>query len=312
MEIAKILHRKALRLFLSCLADARHPTTGRHVANLEISGDYWTDTKLSLLLPHIRHLKGITIQNNTRITHTSFNHVPRHCPQLAIIFLYSEKPITEQTILRIPDHCRQLQTLKLTKCPRLTDDTFVALGQQCPLVTFLFDFADPSFWTVTMLEALRQWQLNQLVLTSLPAIYAKHLLMPLDSGQTLYPWPKLQRLYLDDCAEIDDETLVPFLQAHRRLTGLRLTGGGLFTDEAIDTMATACPHLTMLHIFDNHFITSAAIRRLVCRCRRLTTLLLSRCSRIAVGDFPENEVHTNVILLIETKGLVTIRRAAAQ
>ncbi|ORZ07198.1 hypothetical protein BCR42DRAFT_426512 [Absidia repens] len=314
----KILHRKALRLFLSCLADAHHPTPGRLVEHLEIRGDYWTDTKLSLLLPHIRHLKEVLVEPNTRITHTSFNHVPRHCPQLTKIFLGDEKAITDQTIARIPQHCHQLKTLRLVACPRLSDDTFLALGDQCALTSFLFDFSDASFWTEPMIHAVRRWSLVQLVLNTIPAFFAKLLLMPLNNNSqqlpqsTSFAWPKLQRLQLGDCTEIDDTTLVPFLQTHPRLMILDLRGGSLLTDESIDTMAASLRFLTTLLLDHNHFITSAAIRRLVCRCPRLATLSLHECSRIAVGDFPENEIHTETSLIIRAKGLETIRRAARQ
>ncbi|CAO3601060.1 unnamed protein product [Absidia cylindrospora] len=299
----KIHHRNVLQRFISCLATAHVPTLGRHIHTLTIAGKFWTDTELSLLLPHLRHLKKIAIAKGTRLTNTSVSHVPQHCPHLTIVLL-DYPPITDHNLLQFTQHCPDLYGLRLNPCPVIEDTTFRALVQ-LPLKQMYLGIDSRNIWT--------ERGIHQLTLCRhLECLYLAGLPPPLVSMvfDKVCSWPDLRQFGLRSCYELDDAALIPFFQAHPRLVFLELSDcNHLFKEENLDIIASALPQLINLRLSSNLVLTPRAVRRLVCRCPQLTSLKLSHCPLISLAQFPNQakEVTTGV-LEITAKGLDTIRQ----
>ncbi|CAO3601057.1 unnamed protein product [Absidia cylindrospora] len=323
-----LFHRKAERLFLSgLLAHVQaDPTTspGRHIEKLLLMGEYWTDTKFSLLLPHIRHVKDLAIHAKTRITHASVIHVPRHCPQLTHVFLCEEKTISEQAVLRLAQHCPQLCSLKLILCPRLSDDVFIALGQRCPLLEeFSVMFMDPTAsWTQGIIQAIRQWpKIKTLEIHAIPSGLVPELL----STSASLAWPQLQSLSIGDCSDVTNTTTWwPFFQSHPHLSKLQIDHCGdhllMFEDDdadnnmdyiSVNIMAAALPCLSELNLRYHYSITSQSLWRLIVQCPRLSLLSTYHCHLVSAADFPCAAAPIQDLVEVKADGMDRIRRACA-
>ncbi|ORZ07196.1 hypothetical protein BCR42DRAFT_426508 [Absidia repens] len=316
-EAPTLLFEKAVHRFASGLADTRHETSpGRHVAKLIVIGEDWSDTDLSLLLPHVRHLKELTIHAHTNITEASFIHLPRHCRELTHVTIFETNAINEHTMVQLTQHCHHLQNLQLILCPRLPDHTFVALG-------------NAVLWII---HAIRQWpRIKSLDVADIPSALVQELLsLPTNNNHNSHPlleqqqqqdqpplpWPHLQSLSVGNCSDMDNTRLLPFLQAHPHVSELRIQNCGIhlftFDDESVsvETMAAALPCLTSLRLSHNYNVTASALRRLVVCCPQLTALTLYHCHRVTAADFPGVQEEIPDLIEMKSDTLERIRQTS--
>ena len=139
----------------------------------------------------------------------------------------------------------KLETLNLTNT--LMDDTFDfgALAKQCP-------------------------NLKVLILNSNPNLSSKGL-KDLGSQEL----PKLSTLYFNNSERINPKDIVAFASQHPELTHLTLTASN-FKDENLAKLASVCPALEELKLFDCKNINGDALKTVVDNCPQLQILHLPK------------------------------------
>ncbi|CAO3593626.1 unnamed protein product [Absidia cylindrospora] len=247
-----------------------HPITN-HVQEVTL-GSRWTDAQFTHLMSHIGpQVDKVTISNGHHLSDVSFQQLPRHWPHLTQLHL-CYATITHTSMVAIASHCPQLRTLSLSRCIHLTPDMYAPFVQAHPQlenVGMLVDGLIEPHMNEQMARDLAQFTL----LTSLTFDGSLEVL-------TSARWHHLTHLDLN--AGGDDACLIPFLQAHPRLTRVGLAFSDM-TDATLEAMATCLPHLTYVNLRGNTCITAQGVRRLVCDCPGLAWVQL--------GDTCLDETH---------------------
>ncbi|CAO3588969.1 unnamed protein product [Absidia cylindrospora] len=262
---------------ITSLVESSPSLPGQHVHHLEFGFFEVADTLLLRWMPHLPHLATLTFLSGEKITDTSFQHLPRHCPHLQSLHL-RYCPITTLSFRVLGQHCHQLRELHLHECPAI-DNTTLSNFVLCPLekITVGVNHPDHLSHITTMLDLTSYPLLTNLSLACVSASVVKQLL----SGVT---WPCLTRLTLDTSDHLGD-TLAWFIQRHPTLQQLSLIGVDL-TDTTLDAISSHLRHVTYVNVSRNHAITHLGIRRMVHQCRSLTFVSLYGCDQTD-ADFPE-------------------------
>ncbi|CAO3601247.1 unnamed protein product [Absidia cylindrospora] len=270
--------------------DLHHtPTLGHYIRTLTLSGNYWMDADLLLLLPYIRNLQHFFITSNMpSITKLSTSRLPRYCPDLVTFDV--DHHINVDTLQALGQHCHaSLKYIAFRSCPRITFDLFRYIAPCRRIEQFILHFIDGIYgpMTVRMAQVIAQWKsLRHLEISQLRGLAINRLFtVAAAAALNSTPWPLLTDLDLDECDELGDDILIPFLQSHPCISHLSLPTGR-FTDSALDTMATCLPDLTTLHLCNNDDITAIGVQRLVSNGLQLKKLSLEDCAKISLSDFP--------------------------
>ncbi|ORZ07131.1 hypothetical protein BCR42DRAFT_456124 [Absidia repens] len=267
-----------------------------------------TDTILLLLMKHLIHLESITLKACQDITDKSFQHLPRHCPNLRSLRVAS-CGITELSIIQLGHHCRQLKSLVLEDCHDIAMNVFS---------TLVYDDASPSFSSSSHHATTTTEDVSKNITTTTTTtpyliqkstasilaldMYVTDGLAPhhLDNAQRraatrppstsvhgIIPWPFLTEIHLGGLFNVGDSGIIALIQTHPYLQHIDLTQTR-FSNAVLDAITTsgcgAC--LLTLQVPGNRWITSAGLRDLVYRCPCLRWINVDGCG-ISDNAFPE-------------------------
>ncbi|CAO3593748.1 unnamed protein product [Absidia cylindrospora] len=259
---------------------------GNHIRQLHVRGEYWTDIYFSLLMPHLRHLEAITIDDTTAITDACLRHLPRHCPKLTSVTL-AQRAMSPVVCKALGQHCHHLDHLALElDSSSDSSPTVLEALEGCPLARISINFSGQADATseeiiadLSRFRLLTHLEFNKVAPTSTKQLFLIKRLTP--------AWPQLTSLSLVKCRLIEDADLIPFLQSHPGLTDIRLGGGGQYTDEALYVMSVCLPQLAKVSLAYNQRITSEGVRRLIRNCHYLVSFTSRSCNQLSPADFPE-------------------------
>ncbi|ORZ06262.1 hypothetical protein BCR42DRAFT_427383 [Absidia repens] len=296
----KIHTDSALDLFSCALMDMQSHM-GHHIRALHVTGEYWTDIYFSLVMPHLRRLEEITIDDTTSITDACLRHLPRHCRHLTSLRLL-QRPISPIVCKALGQHCHQLDHLELELGSDISPTILEALEGGCPLKRISLNFAGQAdavseeiIADLSRFRFLTHLEFNKVAPTATKQLFylIKRLTATTTMGATMPAtaqvptWPHLTSLSLIKCRLIEDSDLIPFLQSHPGLTEIRLGGGGQYTDESLYVMSVCLPQLTKVSLAYNQRITAEGVRRLIRNCHYLTSFTSRSCNQLSPADFPE-------------------------
>ncbi|CAO3588486.1 unnamed protein product [Absidia cylindrospora] len=291
----------ASALFLSGMihTSTRTKVVGQYTRQLSLRGRYWTDTRFTRLLPHVRGLEHLIICSRATITDASFQHLARHCQQLKTLEICSAT-LTQPSFLALGHYGHQLERLRLHYCAGLPSNLFdlistcplQVLELECPTSAAGDDDDDEHMWLTGGIQKCHR--LTSLKIYGPSAKTIHHLLHQASSTTTTSDsnsntsscWPQLTKLDLMNCNMIDDATLVPFIKSHPHLQDLHLEAS-CFTDASLDAMASdALPQLACVYFTKNPHISSNGVRRLVWHGLGLVSVKIFGCRHIQSAHFP--------------------------
>ncbi|CAO3601289.1 unnamed protein product [Absidia cylindrospora] len=260
-----------------------HPPTqdvGYHLRTLHIHLRGLTDHQLldimTLVGPQLEELR---IRFGQQITDPSFQHVPRHYPNLTRLDL-TQSSITMDCIPQLGLHCHRLTHLHFVDCPHLDASLFATLAH-CPLT-------DLHLSNSTMFDhvATSRTQLHVMSTHKQQKDPARSVFQVLTSTRVCPT--ALTHVTIEGSCDLLPEhaTILPFLQTHPHLTYVYMTHAAL-TDASLEILSTMMAVATVTVSF-NPQLTPRGIRRLVWRCRtHLTELSFDNCGMTPLEDFPD-------------------------
>ncbi|ORZ07464.1 hypothetical protein BCR42DRAFT_426305 [Absidia repens] len=275
----KIQDSVALDKFLYSVATFQSPM-GFIIRKMDFSSPYWDDVRFYLLIPHLRHLEELNINDGIFNVNSSFRHLPRHCPNLTSVELDCSG-ISSATYTELGQHCHHLCQLTLTFVPYLSSNSLKFL-LNCPLqkLTFIFEYSYDHEECEDMMRGLRRFTLlTHLVMDNMNGLHGR--LVIEQNSETHPPWPRLSLFHIDSGDNISDSDLIPFVDSHPHLTELRFRDASMITDNSLFAIASALPYLTSLYLHRNPNISENGILKLIDKCRQLTSLTLDHCICIA-------------------------------
>ncbi|CAO3593746.1 unnamed protein product [Absidia cylindrospora] len=306
-------NKRSMELLLAWLAGARQPRRER-IRKLALIGNYWTDIHLAKLMPYLRGLEDLTIDqpnnnhNRTEISDASLTTLSRHCPKLRSFHVHGSYRLESSTFELLGQHAHQLRAftlyetypnplnLLLAELPRLEDLTIYA--------------KDWRHFPSTELKQIHQ--LTHLTIYNSDDIYGRSPGLALshfnNDTMTGVAWPHLTHFtFLNgNSTTLNDAQLIPFLQSHPQLLCLKLRGGD-YTDHALDAIP---PLVSSLHLERNENITGAAARRLIQNKPRLTSVTFVACDYLIASAFPELPIMYQIKVELDQKLIDKIRQAA--
>ncbi|CAO3588334.1 unnamed protein product [Absidia cylindrospora] len=299
--------------FLDCLIMS--PSLGDHVRSLQFENTTCTDRQFSLLLPHVRRLETLLMENSfrddteRRITNASLASLPRYCSQLTTLAI-NTIALSEPTVRALGQYAHHLRDLSMCLdgdgdggAP--WDHLFSALGA-CPLVS-LAVYPRSAKFKVTLTETMAMD-----VVTHFPRLmYLKMTALRCSARLLSYAcaWPHLKELRLGQY-NVDPGVLIAFVQTHRLLEHLVLRDITL-SDACLDTMAHCLPELHQVVLFKVDGISAQAVARFIRHAHRLERLLLMKCGDILRSDFFVG-THFNQYFKLCKNDLAMLRDADAQ
>ncbi|ORZ11603.1 hypothetical protein BCR42DRAFT_494096, partial [Absidia repens] len=315
------------------------PAVGRHIKTLSLEYRFWTDSSVLRLLPQVPNLEDLSLcSRKDRVSLRPLQSIPRHCPHLTSLFI-SGRRISESVIIALGQHCRQLGQLSLIFCDGIPPNTLELLAS-CPLESLTISFVpfgDHSNQHQLVVD-LARYHRHQL--THLDLLYHSNFMVEAlfttcynyqtvaegddndndnDNGNTSsnYPatitppimhWPRLTKLHLQNCQNVDDSIFIPFIKSNPQLQNLDFTKLNI-TDTALDVMATSLPLLIHLSLKDCDHISGAGARRFIVNSSDcLLVVRLSNCPLIAAEDLPGHRRTTKYGETINLLAPPTIQR----
>ncbi|KAL3617435.1 hypothetical protein CASFOL_037756 [Castilleja foliolosa] len=156
------------------------------------------------------------------------------------------RKITKMSLANVTSSCLSLVSLKMESCSSIVAEAFVLIGQRCHLLEEL-DITD-----------------NEVD----------------DEGlKSISMCSRLSSLKLGICHNITDEGLIYIGKRCSQLKEIDLYRSAGITDSSISAIACGCPHLEMINIAYNEFISDHALMSLS-KCLKLNTLESRGCSLI--------------------------------
>ncbi|ORZ07459.1 hypothetical protein BCR42DRAFT_426300 [Absidia repens] len=258
--------------FIVGVMEARH-LVALQVRKLDL-GDYiWSDAELLLVTRRLSLLEELNINNGACLSNISLGCLPRHCPNLTS-FRLADCHIDSPALFQAfgdEDACRHLQCLDLVNCAPLSPEIVVPL-LTCPLkqLSLHLDYARWTTATATsttiekiVMDLPRLPHLTHLTLSNITDRFIQRLLTTA-SNTAAASWPHLVSFRLIRClGMVGDTTLSGFLQTHRSLQHLTLSGGRFSDVVLVDTMARELPCLSTLDVSHTTTITAKGVHRLI-------------------------------------------------
>ncbi|CAO3588586.1 unnamed protein product [Absidia cylindrospora] len=306
-----------MQRLLDCLAVTQQHSLGHYIRTLSFNDTSCTNDEFLRLMPYIRHLTSLKIENMTfatnlhAITNQSLQHFPRHCPHLTSLTLINIY-LSQATIHTIGQHCHQLVDFTLISADGLWFDTFCALSC-CPLekLTLTYDadqFRDDEQRKTTggiltenmVMDMTRFQDLTHLILKGFATC---SLIITQNNNNNNICWPCLNTLELGDGDTIDDTTWIHFMQLHPHLASIELSNAHL-TDASLDAMAVYLGDLSSLVFNHVDGISSVGVRRLIRNCTQLVYAGFNAC-----GNIVDTSGYHNLAWHLDRNAMDDIRRA---
>ncbi|ORZ07181.1 hypothetical protein BCR42DRAFT_426469 [Absidia repens] len=274
---------------------------GQYIQHLEF-GFPITEALFLLFMKHTPNVEKLAIHIGEYISDTTFEHLPRLCPQLTCIHIRYGS-ITPQSINTIAQHYPKLEGLQLVDCDRLTPrgGCFGTLFKACPLLEELYidvgamDGMDDGYLgggsrlnTPLVDQFLSELALlkdvKRLTFRECPAYFSKQLLIQISNPQKVR-WSNLELFCLERCNNINNKIAIDFIKTHPELKQL-VFQTSRFTDAVLDAMVKYLPGLLSMDVSNNLTITPKGVRQFIRQCPQLKCMIVQACS-LKFKDFPE-------------------------
>jgi hypothetical protein len=250
--------------FVPChyeLEQPRKTELQHYIRDLRLFGPQWTEARLARLLPNMPDLQNFSLYPKTMITDKTFQDLPRYCQHLTSLELDNTR-LTQVSFTSIGQYCHQLLDLKWTVTKLQSPHWLASLESHCPLKRLKLDLEPPHHLNDQgIMNIIKQFRelvsLDINIISNTPINQAVLIPSPL--------WPQLTHLTLNPCYDIDDTTLISFLQSHPHLQQLKLIHVQQLTDATLDALATGSllnhlTHVTLIAKGKKHF-SSEAVQR---------------------------------------------------
>ncbi|CAB0008815.1 unnamed protein product [Nesidiocoris tenuis] len=255
-------------LSLKALADGPH-----NLAHINISWcDQITEKGVEALARGCPKLRTFLSKGCTQITDAAVACLAQFCPNLEVVNLHGCAHVEDTGVAKLAEECTQLRNLCLSGCKNLTDASLIALAQHCHQLSTL-EVAGCNLFTDTGFQALSRSRdtclAGFLLITKLcnPGVWNtlrfRKILID-DFG--LQSCRLLEKMDLEECSLITDQTLINLAMGCPRLENLSLSHCELVTDDGIRHLGTspcAAEHLTVLELDNCPLITDTSLEHLI-------------------------------------------------
>jgi hypothetical protein len=251
------------------------------------------------IISHVPFLDSLEIESGSELTDASFELIPHYCPHLTRLSVGRiGGKVTQKSMVSLGQHCRQLSVL----------DLHIWHGNLNPDLSFHLKTCHHHLTTIFIgFPALSLDYLQRAAL----ALIGFHQLMFLEIYEkTNHPtsgtdftsffttavqhggrniWPHLTHFSLPICRTLDDDSWIPFLQAHSRLESLELCYNNKITDQTMDVIPIFLPQIKQLDVSWCNQLTAGALYRLTKNCPHLVKANCYGCNiHVYDNHFPVN------------------------
>eukprot|EP01117_Protostelium_nocturnum_P000993 TRINITY_DN11313_c0_g1_i1.p1 TRINITY_DN11313_c0_g1~~TRINITY_DN11313_c0_g1_i1.p1 ORF type:complete len:455 (+),score=55.18 TRINITY_DN11313_c0_g1_i1:250-1614(+) len=234
-------------------------------------------------------LSSLNLTGCLTIGDSTLVNIAKYAPQLVNLDLTYNKKITDKGIRQLAIHCLGLEKLDLSWCDRLTDESLISIGKNC---SRLFELALASCPQITgqgvsfLVNSCKflgrldlkgcllicNLQFEAVSLRMLNLSNCKNLSGPLDGIKS----PMLQRLWLSNSNNMDDDALRTLLSKCLGLTSLDIS----FC--RVENPCVDVAHLLTLNLSGCTKLSQSLFSRLSSGCVHLKEVYLKDC--LSVDD----------------------------
>ncbi|ORZ05376.1 hypothetical protein BCR42DRAFT_428168 [Absidia repens] len=274
--------------FLDCLMQQPPHPMANYVQEIELFSQ-WTDTEfvqlMSLIGPQV---ESVYISSSEAMSDTSFQQLGCFWPNVTALYARRHSA-TQASMIALARQCPRLRILQLGYCPALSPRTlapFVEAG--CQLEEVALEAAGGGSHHVWNEQIIVHDLIQFPLLTSIWFDGSSPQVTEAILTTNEHAWPQLTTLRLENIGQQvgDDRRLIPFIQAHPRLTDITLTNTNM-TDATVDAITTSLPDVRRVILCQNTHISANSIRRLVRRRGLNLSMVDFKGCNITLAHFPE-------------------------
>uniref|UniRef100_A0A8C4ZXP0 F-box/LRR-repeat protein 2 n=1 Tax=Gadus morhua TaxID=8049 RepID=A0A8C4ZXP0_GADMO len=249
--------------------------------------DQMTRDGIEALARGCNGLRALFLRGCTQLDDGALKHLQKHCPELTTINIQSCTQMTDDGMVSLCRGCHKLQILCMSGCSNITDASLTALGLNCPRIKILeaarcSHVTDAGF-TVLARASVSSYYISRasIFLGSITTIITTSILcfLPFFYFQNCH---ELEKMDLEECILLTDNTLVQLSIHCPRLQALSLSHCELITDDGIRALSSsACgqERLTVVELDNCPLITDVTLEHLK-SCHRLERIELYDCQQV--------------------------------